>query len=228
MKQIQTQLLDHDLAIPKRYNTHDLIKAVKTWFKKYHLDDDSHYVLTKQKQKICFTAISEWHLVFDVVNSRSKLVAQALTYLPEVFESGEYKCVQKSNKDRSNKRAKFTKFHTYTKKVVIGDHLVTIRAKAGEYPTGKIVILPKLTAYTFATKEKRLKDATNLLTRTEQQGTSTQPIIKSLSIDSVSSFIYDNALFNSMQDESTFEIIEIEAIQSETQKELERLFYAWF
>lgn len=234
MGKINTRMIEHDLNLPNRYTKANISRAIQQWFIKNGLDNESNYVETRQGNKIFFTGISQWHFPVDVVASFHREIAlRAITYLPEVFESGRCIQIQDLNKDRSNKRAKFVRFYVFIKKVKIKDTLVTIRAKAGEYPTGKIVLLPKLSAYTFIIKSIRhlnsnKKSVTDLLDYPNHSEISEgvgHIQITSARLQSATPN-YDNVYLDDIQDElATFEILAIEETMPKTDAEF--AFDSW-
>lgn len=211
------------IALPHTLNHTTIANVIKQWFMKNGLIDGSRYVETKNGLRVHFTGISEWHFAKDVVDSNYKSIAlNAICYLPEVFESGQYTAVQSLTKDRSKKRAKFVKFHLFKKTVRIGNYRVTIRAKAGEYPNGKIVLLPKLSAYTFylaKVKEYQQKESVadfHIPNHSNKRGHATTPKIsrepKSATPD------YDSVDLDDIQEDlATFEILAIEEIEAKTE-----------
>lgn len=229
MAKILANSLDKTIELPKRYTKEAVTIAIQKWFSKNKLLDESSYVETRQGLKIFFTGISEWHFPADVVTNTYKDIAlKAVPYLPEVFESGTYKKIEPLKKDRTGKRAEFIRFHVFSKKVKIGKFLVTIRAKAGEYPNGKIVILSKSTAYTFfVTGVKKTKEATadreNHPKQSQRDG-SVAIQIKSASFQSAD-MVNDSAFDD--EDQVGFEILDIERIKSPQELAIERAFQCW-
>lgn len=224
MAKIIAANLDKTIGLPKRYTNQTTAKAIREWFQKNRLLDESNYVETRNGLKIFFTGITEWHLPADVMQSHQKEIAlRSVPYLPEVFESGMYKKIEPPYKDRSKKRADFILFHVFSKKIKIGKFVVTIRAKAGEYPNGKIIVLPKLTAYTFFIGKLRKTSATDLLENPKQsnQDGRGHMQIKSASFQSVATF-YDSVFDD--EDQVGFEIVSIERIKSLEENTADRFF----
>lgn len=225
MAKILASGLDKTIELPNRYTNKTVQKAVQDWFRKNRLLDESSYVETQQGLKIFFTGISEWHFPADVMNSYQKDIAlQIIPYLPEVFEKGVYRKIQPLTKDRSQSRAKFIQFHIFEKQVTIGKFSVKVRVKAGEYPNGKIVMLPKLSAYTFTVN--KIKKSTDLLDdrAISEETTAGHMQIKSASFQSAD-MVNDSAFDD--EDQVGFEILDIERIKSPQELAIERAFQCW-
>lgn len=222
MSRINTKTLSKHIRIPHKFNKANVENAIKQWFTKNGLTDSSKYVLTQQGLKIHFTGISEWHFVKDVMDSKYRQIAlKAICYLAEVFESGQYVEMQDLTKNRVGKRAEFVKFHLFKKQIKIDNYLVTLRAKAGEYPNGKIVLLPRLTGYTFYLAKVREKqkesvaDLLNIPLPENQLGHATTPKISREPKSATP--IYDSVCLDNVQDEfSTMVILAIEPLPAKT------------
>lgn len=226
MAKIIAANLDKTIELPNRNNQRNITQVIQNWFRKNKLLDESSYVEAKNGLRVFFTGISEWHFPVDVVNSKKKeLALKVVPYLPDVIEKGTYKSIQALTKDRSNSRAKFIRFHLFEKRINVAGYFVTVKVKAGEYPSGKIIILPKLTAYTFVLN-KISKEEKNHAGKPDDSDQPKKEGARHMQIKSASHLPADVAYDSVFDDEDQvgFEIVAIERIKSLAENTADRFF----
>ena len=137
------------LNLPENPTRGDLRRAAKQW-----LSDNlqGKTVPTSDGKKVTFNRNdSTDHLSFNA--SRSKLHAQAVTFVADVFQTGRFIGREELAHERKDN---FVAFHKYQKQVEIDGYRVLLEAAAGELPNGELEAVDEMIAYNqrLAGKEK--------------------------------------------------------------------------
>lgn len=137
------------LNLPENPTRGDLRRAAKQWLSE---NLQGKTVPTSDGKKVTFNRNdSTDHLSFNA--SRSKLHAQAVTFVADVFQTGRFI----GREELAHKRKdNFVAFHKYQKQVEIDGYRVLLEAAAGELPNGELEAVDEMIAYNqrLAGKEK--------------------------------------------------------------------------
>lgn len=137
------------LNLPENPTRGDLRRAAKQWLSK---NLQGKTVPTSDGKKVTFNRNdSTDHLSFNA--SRSKLHAQAVTFVADVFQTGRFIGREELAHERKDN---FVAFHKYQKQVEIDGYRVLLEAAAGELPNGELEAVDEMIAYNqrLAGKEK--------------------------------------------------------------------------
>lgn len=137
------------LNLPENPTRGDLRRAAKQWLSE---NLQGKTVPTSDGKKVTFNRNdSTDHLSFNA--SRSKLHAQAVTFVADVFQTGRFIGREELAHERKDN---FVAFHKYQKQVEIDGYRVLLEAAAGELPNGELEAVDEMIAYNqrLAGKEK--------------------------------------------------------------------------
>ncbi|WP_118779663.1 DUF2213 domain-containing protein [Neisseria lactamica] len=137
------------LNLPENPTRGDLRRAAKQWLSE---NLQGKTVPTSDGKKVTFNRNdSTDHLSFNA--SRSKLHAQAVTFVADVFQTGRFIGREELAHERKDN---FVAFHKYQKQVEIDGYRVLLEAAAGELPNGELEAADEMIAYNqrLAGKEK--------------------------------------------------------------------------
>nr|DAS78643.1 MAG TPA: Large polyvalent protein-associated domain 3 [Caudoviricetes sp.] len=137
------------LNLPENPTRGDLRRAAKQWLSE---NLQGKTIPTSDGKKVTFNRNdSTDHLSFNA--SRSKLHAQAVTFVADVFQTGKFIGREELAHERKDN---FVAFHKYQKQVEIDDYRVLLEAAAGELPNGELEAVDEMIAYNqrLAGKEK--------------------------------------------------------------------------
>ena len=137
------------LNLPENPTRGDLRRAAKQWLSE---NLQGKTVPTSDGKKVTFNRNdSTDHLSFNA--SRSKLHAQAVTFVADVFQTGRFIGREELAHERKDN---FVAFHKYQKQVEIDSYRVLLEAAAGELPNGELEAVDEMIAYNqrLAGKEK--------------------------------------------------------------------------
>ena len=137
------------LNLPENPTRGDLRRAAKQWLSE---NLQGKTVPTSDGKKVTFNRNdSTDHLSFNA--SRSKLHAQAVTFVADVFQTGKFIGREELAHERKDN---FVAFHKYQKQVEIDSYRVLLEAAAGELPNGELEAVDEMIAYNqrLAGKEK--------------------------------------------------------------------------
>lgn len=137
------------LNLPENPTRGDLRRAAKQWLSE---NLQGKTIPTSDGKKVTFNRNdSTDHLSFNA--SRSKLHAQAVTFVADVFQAGKFIGREELAHERKDN---FVAFHKYQKQVEIDGYRVLLEAAAGELPNGELEAVDEMIAYNqrLAGKEK--------------------------------------------------------------------------
>ena len=137
------------LNLPENPTRGDLRRAAKQWLSE---NLQGKTIPTSDGKKVTFNRNdSTDHLSFNA--SRSKLHAQAVTFVADVFQTGKFIGREELAHERKDN---FVAFHKYQKQVEIDSYRVLLEAAAGELPNGELEAVDEMIAYNqrLAGKEK--------------------------------------------------------------------------
>lgn len=137
------------LNLPENPTRGDLRRAAKQWLSE---NLQGKTIPTSDGKKVTFNRNdSTDHLSFNA--SRSKLHAQAVTFVADVFQTGKFIGREELAHERKDN---FVAFHKYQKQVEIDGYRVLLEAAAGELPNGELEAVDEMIAYNqrLAGKEK--------------------------------------------------------------------------
>lgn len=137
------------LNLPENPTRGDLRRAAKQWLSE---NLQGKTIPTSDGKKVTFNRNdSTDHLSFNA--SRSKLHAQAVTFVADVFQTGKFIGREELAHERKDN---FVAFHKYQKQVEIDGYRVLLEAAAGELPSGELEAVDEMIAYNqrLAGKEK--------------------------------------------------------------------------
>jgi len=137
------------LNLPENPTRGDLRRAAKQWLSE---NLQGKTVPTSDGKKVTFNRNdSTDHLSFNA--SRSKLHAQAVTFVADVFQTGRFIGREELAHERKDN---FVAFHKYQKQVEIDGYRVLLEAAGGELPNGELEAVDEMIAYNqrLAGKEK--------------------------------------------------------------------------
>ncbi|WP_049250025.1 DUF2213 domain-containing protein [Neisseria elongata] len=137
------------LNLPENPTRGDLRRAAKQWLSE---NLQGKTIPTSDGKKVTFNRNdSTDHLSFNA--SRSKLHAQAVTFVADVFQTGKFIGREELAHERKDN---FVAFHKYQKQVEIDGYRVLLEAAAGELPDGELEAVDEMIAYNqrLAGKEK--------------------------------------------------------------------------
>lgn len=137
------------LNLPENPTRGDLRRAAKQWLSE---NLQGKTIPTSDSKKVTFNRNdSTDHLSFNA--SRSKLHAQAVTFVADVFQTGRFIGREELAHERKDN---FVAFHKYQKQVEIDGYRVLLEAAAGELPNGELEAVDEMIAYNqrLAGKEK--------------------------------------------------------------------------
>ena len=137
------------LNLPENPTRGNLRRAAKQWLSE---NLQGKTVPTSDGKKVTFNRNdSTDHLSFNA--SRSKLHAQAVTFVADVFQTGKFIGREELAHERKDN---FVAFHKYQKQVEIDGYRVLLEAAAGELPNGELEAVDEMIAYNqrLAGKEK--------------------------------------------------------------------------
>ena len=137
------------LNLPENPTRGDLRRAAKQWLSE---NLQGKTIPTSDGKKVTFNRNdSTDHLSFNA--SRSKLHAQAVTFVADVFQTGRFIGREELAHERKDN---FVAFHKYQKQVEIDGYRVLLEAAAGELPNGELEAVDEMIAYNqrLAGKEK--------------------------------------------------------------------------
>lgn len=137
------------LALPDDAKRGDLRRAAKQWLSE---NVQGKTITTSDGKKVSFNRNeSTDHLSFNA--SRSKLHAKAVTFVIDVFKTGNFVGKEALSHHRKDN---FVAFHKYQKWVEIDGYRVLLETAAGELPNGELEAVEELIAYNqrLASKQK--------------------------------------------------------------------------
>ncbi|MDK4688654.1 N-6 DNA methylase [Kingella negevensis] len=128
------------LELPDNAKRGDLRRVAKQWLSE---NVQGKTITTSDGKKVHFNRNeSTDHLSFNA--SRSKLHAKAVTFVMDVFKTGNFVGKEALSHERKDN---FIAFHKYQKWVEIDDYRVLLETAAGELPNGELEAVEELIAY---------------------------------------------------------------------------------
>lgn len=128
------------LELPDNAKRGDLRRVAKQWLSE---NVQGKTIVTSDRKKVHFNRNeSTDHLSFNA--SRSKLHAKAVTFVMDVFKTGNFVGKEALSHERKDN---FIAFHKYQKWVEIDDYRVLLETAAGELPNGELEAVEELIAY---------------------------------------------------------------------------------